>query len=241
MEAKAIVALTRDIDKENRTFRAVASTGSLDRDREVIQPGAFDDSLADFMANPVLLAQHNYRSADGRPTIIGRVLNVESTDDGYEIEARMANTALAEEWWTLIRDGDANALSVGFIPQERVRARDFDDAQKEQWAGAEAVHTRAELVEISAVAVPSNRDALVRRAAKGMQLAEQLTQQLDDTRLATCGDLTTLRESMCEQFARAVGDIKEAITQVQTSPDTKTETIGDDSDERPDPLASAVA
>lgn len=211
MQAKAILALVKGLDKDARTVTGVASTGSLDRDMEIIAPGAFDGSLETFQSNPVLMAAHTYKSSDARPTVIGSVRQIASAKNGLTFSAEFATTTLADEYWQLYRDGHMRAFSVGFIPKQKIARRDFSDEQKEMYGEAEAVHTEAELIEISAVAVPSNRDALVQASAKGLQVAEQLRRQLDDTRIATSGDLVEMRESICEQFARAVGDLKDAI------------------------------
>jgi hypothetical protein len=112
------------------------------------------------------------------------------------------------------------------------------------------VHTKAELIEISAVAVPSNRDALVQASAKGLQIAEQLKQQLDQTRIATAGDLIEMREDLLTQFARAIGDLKDTVTtamavKIEATQDvvpveTATESGESDSDEQAQALRRAV-
>ena len=129
---------------------AVASTSAVDRDGERFAPGAFRAHLADYLANPVVLAAHVHQSPDGRPTIIGSAKRLEYEDDALVFEMQFASTALAQEWRSLYEEGHARAFSVGFIP---ISGKVIDGVY---------THTEAELLEISAVPVGSNREALAR-------------------------------------------------------------------------------
>ena len=64
-----------------------------------------------------------------------------------------AETALGEEYWQLYKDKHMRAFSIGFIPLEWKDERD-------QQQGDIRTYTNIELLEISAVPVPSNRRAL---------------------------------------------------------------------------------
>lgn len=131
-------------------FTAVASTAELDRDGEIIDPGAFNAGPRGLPPTVPLLAYHNMNDPIGvcRPRYEGgRLL----------IDARFASTARAQELRTLVNEGALSSVSVGFITAKR-RA----DAQ-----GVTHI-TAAELLEVSVVAVPSNPGALIlaTRAAK---------------------------------------------------------------------------
>jgi len=67
-------------------------------------------------------------------------------------------TELAREYWDLYSNKIQKAFSVGFIPIEGER-RNVEG----KWI---FVHTKVELIEVSCVAVPSNRQALSRSAER---------------------------------------------------------------------------
>lgn len=139
---------------EKGKLSAVASTAALDRDGEVILPSAFAGMLDRYRANPVIMAAHTHRSMDGMPTIIGSADKIEIENDSLVFEMRFAKTDVAKAWQSLYEDKHARAFSVGFIPVE--------GQWKEQGGDSVYVHTAVELLEISAVAVPANPEAVTR-------------------------------------------------------------------------------
>ena len=146
--------VVKTIDKTKGTLSAVASTAAVDRDGEVILPSAFAGHLERYRANPVIMAAHTHRSMDGMPTIIGSASKIEIEKDALAFEMQFARTEIAKAWQSLYTDGHARAFSVGFIPMEG----EF----KEQNGESVYVHTVVELLEISAVAVPANPEAVTR-------------------------------------------------------------------------------
>jgi HK97 family phage prohead protease len=57
----------------------------------------------------------------GHETPIGVVTAGRDTENGYEITARVSETALGNDVLTLMRDGALNKFSVGFVPVEQTR------------------------------------------------------------------------------------------------------------------------
>jgi HK97 family phage prohead protease len=136
---------------------AVASNPTLDRDGEIIVPSAFLKDLGRYRANPVILAAHTHRSMDGTPTIIGRADMVRVENNALIFEMTFAETPVAQQWQSLYEGGFAKAFSVGFLGKEGA----YDKARQGfTW-------TRVELLEISAVPVPSNPESLRLRDAGG--------------------------------------------------------------------------
>jgi len=157
---KYFFAQVKRINEAERTIDAVASTIDLDRDKDIILPGAFTKTLGSFKANPVILACHQHRLSSGSSPVIGS-----ATPDSIKVDDRkvtftmsFATTKLGEEYWQLYRDKHMRAFSIGFIPLE------YED-KKDEKLGYIRIYTKIELLEISAVPVPSNRRALAR--AKG--------------------------------------------------------------------------
>lgn len=130
---------------------AIASTPVLDRDGEIILPSAFLQHLNTYRANPIVLAYHRHVTPDGTPSIIGKVTKIGVEDNALKFTMDFADTALATEWQSLFQGGYVRSFSVGFIPIAGTY-----DTQKQAY-----VHTEIELLEISAVAVPANPEAIV--------------------------------------------------------------------------------
>ena len=178
----------RKIDTAARTVEAIVSTADVDRYQEIVEPKAYKKWLKHFMANPVMLAAHDHSAwSTGDPTTIGRWKDIQVTDKGLLATCEfMPDDELAEKYWRRYRDGYMKAFSVGFIAHAW-EMRDFEMA-----GGVTKrlrVFTEVELLEISAVAVPANRQALARAAGFGGSdkgtpdadaMQKQLTQLLGD-------------------------------------------------------------
>jgi len=142
-----------------RRFAVTASTGTLDRDQDRIPPDAWD--LTHYRQNPVVFANHQSQSLP-----VGRALNPR-IDNGRlvtTIEFPPAGvSAAADEVHDLVASGFLRGVSVGFKP--------VGPALLNEYGGRD--YTRAELLEISLVGIPSNADSLVLGPAKGLALVEQ--------------------------------------------------------------------
>ena len=127
-------------DNPNGEFVIVMSTDSIDRDGESIVKGAFEP-LPDSI--PVH-AFHDFTDPVGRA--------VPSYDDQGRLigSGFFASTPRAQEIRQLVADGIIGHTSVGFMSAER---KDTEDGPPQV--------ERAELLEVSFVSVPSNRDAAV--------------------------------------------------------------------------------
>jgi HK97 family phage prohead protease len=119
---------------------AVASTGSLDRDGEVLDPMGWE--LENFKKAPRLLWSHKALDLP-----IGRVdtIYVDPKTGDLKFDATFAEKEndFAKKVADLMRGGFLNTFSVGFIPKER----NGD------------IYTKQELLEISVVNVPANPEA----------------------------------------------------------------------------------
>lgn len=120
----------------------IASTEKMDRDGEVIKQDGWD--LSNFKKNPVILASHNYHEFP-----IGKATNIKVEDKRLVFKAVFSQaTQKAIEAYQLVKEGILKSFSVGFIPRE------YDEKDR-------SVITKAELLEISLVAVPANPQAIV--------------------------------------------------------------------------------
>ncbi|TXH50823.1 MAG: hypothetical protein E6Q97_19610 [Desulfurellales bacterium] len=134
------VTIQAEVDGDQKKFHAVFSSETEDRHGEIVFQN-FD--LKHFRKNPVYLDSHNYW---GIEHIIGRVSSISLKDGklqgGIEFATMNPKGKLAQE---MAEAGFINASSIGFIPKE------FDDKGN---------ILKSELLEISAVSVPANPEAL---------------------------------------------------------------------------------
>ena len=130
----------------------VASTGEVDRHGDTVAPEGW--RLAGYRENPVVLWAHDYRLP-----AIGRADAVWS--DGRALLARLefAPTEFAGQVERLYRQGYQRGVSVGFRP---LRFEERRDPVNGAFLGIRFLEQ--ELLEISAVPVPANGDALLANA-----------------------------------------------------------------------------
>jgi hypothetical protein len=185
METKMYAnGMVKTVGKDGDGFdvEVVCSDEVVDRSDEVIVQGGW--KLDRFAANPVFLAAHQHRLTDGHSAVIGSFPShgVENAgDSGPALVGKIlfADTELGREHKSLYRDGHQRAVSVGFKPikGEYRNVKDSAGATKRVY-----FHTEAELIEVSAVAVGCNQNALARRdeeAASEKRILDLATRALD--------------------------------------------------------------
>lgn len=157
--------MVRSVDRTKRTVTAAVSTPNVDRYEEIVEPKAFKLWLPTFMANPVFCAGHQYVGLSGEPTVIGSWQSMDVTDKELVGTAQFANTPLADQYLSLFAENHMRAFSVGWITHEwEMREFDMGEGIKKRIR----VFTEVELIEVSAVAIPANRQSLVRAASAGV-------------------------------------------------------------------------
>jgi HK97 family phage prohead protease/HK97 family phage major capsid protein len=186
-------------------IRGWASTLNVDSYNEIVDPEAFRKYLPKFAQYPVMLLNHEWR---GLP--IGKFLTAEIKDAyGLWVEGFVSKTA--DKVWTLIQEEILKAYSIGFIGRRiEISSDDTPDIWKE-----------IELVEISVVNVPANRESLFSHASgKGIDLSQYLTTK-SVNRGANPPPVTLSKEefAMNEQELTAIvtGAITKAIPTVNDS------------------------
>ncbi|MEO0966225.1 MAG: HK97 family phage prohead protease [Planctomycetota bacterium] len=162
-DGSCVAGSVKSVDEATRSITVVVSTASPDRYEEIVEPSAYKRWLPKFLENPVFLAGHQHVGFDAaKPTTIGHWREMRITDDGLVGTCVFASTDLANEYWSLYRDGHQRGFSVGFLVHEW-EWREFEAAPG--ITKRIRVFTEVELIEVSAVAVPANRDAIVRAAS----------------------------------------------------------------------------
>jgi HK97 family phage prohead protease len=152
---KAAEGCPPDEDRPRNRTTFIASTDVVDRVGDIVEQ---DWQLEEFKTNPVVLWAHDSSSAP-----VGKVVDISAAGGSLvaEIEWDMGGERGAEVA-RQFAEGFLSAVSVGFIPgalQPRYMLAD-DDPRK---ADGGYVMSKNKLLEISAVPVPANAQALALR------------------------------------------------------------------------------
>ena len=151
-----------EADDGGLDIKGSASTNSLDRAGDIIESSAWTKGgLDNYKINPILLFNHDY----DRP--IGRTKELEVSNDGLEITARVSKAA--GEIKDLIKDGVLGAFSVGFKVKDADYINETDGYKIKD----------AELFEVSVVSVPCNQNAVFSIAKSFDNLEEYNTFKKD--------------------------------------------------------------
>lgn len=142
--------------------------------RESIAPGACEP-----IENPKLFSLH--RSA------IGRLTAWSDTSEGWEITARISETPLGDEMYTLLRDGVIDRMSIGFEPVEHTETRGEDGSVTIR-------HTKVRIYEVSLVPFPAYDGAKV-SAVRSAQTPQETPVPEN---LLTRDDLKPIEETLSE-------------------------------------------
>ena len=170
------------------TFRA--STAAVDRQGEVIDQQGWD--LGAYKANPVILDSHRYGSIDD---ILGKASRVEVMPEGLEIDVQFAPTAKGQMAQRLVDDGMLSTVSVGFRSKGR---------RPGSRSGEPMTHTAMELLEVSMVAIPANREAVRLRGVEDEVTDETKARRKStaDKIRAAMAMLTEMLEDHFEQMGK---------------------------------------
>lgn len=173
----------RSVDEEARTIEFVASTETPDRYGDVIRVAGWDTEA--YEKNPIFLWAHQSRELP-----IGRTikLTVEKSPKPALVHVVQFTDAkenpLGVQAFNLYKGGFLNAVSVGFKPTKRPKAIEDEDGNFMGWE-----FTDQELLELSAVPVPANPEALARGLDSG-----KLTKDMIDVFFNVEGEESKVKE-----------------------------------------------
>lgn len=165
----------KGVDVENRIVPGYITTPTLDRDKEFVPVDAFIDDLDIYKSNPVLLLHHAHKSLP-----VGKAVKLEADEKGLYAEYYIAKTPLGDEVLTLCAEGILRGFSTGFMPIDyRLNPQDYELPVQVRGKGCKKMYKRVELVEVSLLAIPSNRSALITQIEKGNKAAELVIKSFD--------------------------------------------------------------
>ena len=193
---------TRAGDDDKWIIEGYASTDAVDSYNEIVDPEAFRGSLERFLEFPVALAMHSWFEV-----AIGKVVEAEIRDKGLWVKVEISKSA--PQIWTLIQEGILKAFSIGF---SGTKIEMTDDDRPDVWK-------EIELLEISVVNVPANREALFSVAgAKGIDLSpftKNATQSITTKQKGAGMDFTL--DQVEEKVGAAVKTLTPTIEAAATS------------------------
>jgi phage head maturation protease len=169
----------------------IASTATLDRYHEVIEPSGW--RLDAYRRNPVFQNAHNYGDI---LFTLGKALVTEVRAVGerqalcQRIEFATEVNPVARIAYGLYKGGFLNAVSVGFIPLKwedaagnehcsREAARELSTLSSQLSTPLRRRYLEQELLEVSAVAIPANPDALALGLKSGALTKSDLQETLN--------------------------------------------------------------
>lgn len=157
---KTFKAQVKGIDEDGTIDMLIpVSSMSVDRDGEVVEPSAFKKTIPKFMKHPVLVASHDYRALTNQ---IGEWTRLKISDEGIEGKPKYYTGAGNEQadWAYYLASKGVAAFSIGFTPL------DWEDGDGQKTP--RRTYKEIELLEISQVIIPSNRDAIMSMRSKSV-------------------------------------------------------------------------
>ena len=174
-------------------FHIVFSTANTDRHGDIVLQNW---DLKHFKKNPVFLDSHNYDSIEH---ILGRVVKISVKDDMLQGDVEFAlDNPKGLLAYKMALGGFLNTTSVGFIPL------DFDEKGR---------INKSELLEVSAVSVPANAEALFEKTIK--EIGEVIENVEPDTDSPTLPDEPELAPEAPKEEVKAVGILEKISKQME--------------------------
>ena len=178
---KTYRADVKDINEEDGSLNLYipVSTNSVDRDGEIVEPSAFKKTLPRFMKRPVLVSSHDYKDLTSQ---IGEWTKLKITENGIEGKPKyyVGQGNSQADWGFKLASKGMAAFSIGFIP---TKWEDGDGVKSPR-----RTYQEVELLEISQVIVPSNREA--QQSIRSKSVDPVVKNLIDDIVNAEIVDLT---------------------------------------------------
>lgn len=162
MTTKTIDFKVKQLDENDSILRFIGSSETPDRDGDIISASGWE--LDNYKKNPVFLWAH-----DASIPPIGKAVNVSVQNRKLYFDIEFPEKGmypLADTVFGLYKGGFLNATSVGFMGKEALKRDDEEVKDLPEWQRG-VKYLKQELLELSAVPVPSNPTALQQAKSKG--------------------------------------------------------------------------
>ena len=204
---------TKILDEATGRVSAIVSSESVDRDGDVIRAAGWN--LKNFMAHPVVLANHDYSSLRSQIGVWEK-MEVQGTKMRGVARFFIGKGNDEADWAFELAKERQLAFSVGFIPDMEKAAPLYED---DAFGHRGMEFKGQELLEVSAVTVPSNPDAL-QRIVKGIGV-DPVVAEIAEERLA---DMPTdwIDEEWVDAVAVKVFGMIKQMAPTDTEPEVET-------------------
>jgi len=188
----------KTIDDAARTFTGLAAAFSQDFGGDVILPGAFRRTIADWKRSKTrriiyLIDSHDYGTVR---SVVGKMVDADETADGLLTVQEVIDSPDGEEIWRRVKGGFINGMSIGYAA---IETRNPTDEQRQQ--GIFRFLKEVRLDENSLVIWPMNPDARVDQIKS--LLATAVDRPLTEDELA---ELKALQEQIAALLTPAPGE-----------------------------------
>lgn len=159
------------IDWENKSYEIewYASTKDKDRMNDVVEPTAFEETLKQYMTNPIVLLQHDM----DKP--IGNVIEASIDDKGLFIKAKITEDT---DWvFSKLKNGVLRTFSIWYSVKDYETIENVDSEWNYSYTN---IIKALELFEISLVSVPANPFALVKSFDSCFKSEEEVETKEDE-------------------------------------------------------------
>jgi hypothetical protein len=200
---KTILTLCRPfevkaVDDAERTFTGLAAAFSQDLGGDVILPGAFRRTLADWKRSKKILPlmdSHNYGSVR---SVIGKMLAAAEASDGLEATFQVIEGPDGDEVFRRVKGGFVDGLSIGYRAIEQ-RA----PSEAERLQGIWRFLKEIALQEISVVVWPMNPEARIDLGTVKALLAAADQRELDPAELEELKSIAAQIQALLAKTAPA--------------------------------------
>jgi HK97 family phage major capsid protein len=181
------------IDDEHRSLKGIASTPSVDRVGDIVEPLG-----AQFVVPMPLMLDHDHKQQ------VGHVYFAKPTKAGIPFEARIVKfdepgevKDLVDKAWHLVKSKLRSFVSIGFKPlNDGLELMDNGGLRFTKW----------EWLETSLVSIPANREAVIFEA-KSLDAAIHEVKSLDQGCPAAIGE-TAVQSSRAPRSGKSTGSIR---------------------------------
>jgi len=141
-----------------RAFTGLAAAYSLDQGGDVILPGAFKRTIADWRTSKRILPLIDSHNRFSVRNVVGKLVDALETDEGLETTFQVIDGPDGDEVLRRLKGGFVDGLSIGYDP---IGVRLPTPAERARWPGVERILPEVRLREVSVVVFPMNLDATV--------------------------------------------------------------------------------
>jgi len=150
-----------EFDEKDFTVTATATKEVVDRDGDIIEVNGID--LKAWKKNPVIMLFHDYHDFP-IGLGVGKKAWIENKELKVKFKFLIDDNEKAFQAARLWKAGALKGLSIGFRPD--YESVEFPEKRKD---GASRIFKKVELLEISVVPIPSNREALMASVGKSVE------------------------------------------------------------------------